>query len=151
MDFALERLAGQETTLAVDTFSFGYRLETVWWLETMSICLNVVQTYTPLEIELTTNNKMEECEKELISTLDDVTDWTDPDAAWLDWGECGLASGSDWSMYAFEIEDSTDLYILGAERYDQATCFPGVTPFSEFWLNQDNPFWGYYNMMLKWM
>lgn len=32
MEFNLERLVGQEITLAVGEFDFGFRLETVWWL-----------------------------------------------------------------------------------------------------------------------
>jgi hypothetical protein len=78
-------------------------------------------------------------------------------------------------MYLYEISETTDLYILGAEEYDPATCFPGVTPMSYLWGEnmytsdtasiydtdatittetfnyQDNPLWGLYRAFLVYM
>ena len=150
-DFNLERMFGQELEFAIERFDVGARLEAVWWLEMQAVCLNVVQTYTPIRVTITTNNKLEECDKQLITVINDQSLWTDGDAAWLDWSKCDLASGSDWNMYEFAIEATTDLYILGSEAYDKDICFPGNTPFGELWKYQDNPFWGYYQMFLRWL
>lgn len=106
--------------ITVTEFTAGYRLETMRWLNEEATCLNVVEFTSPITMTVTVNNKFEECAKILINCFDDFTLWTSNTTALLDWSQCKLSTGADYTFYKYEpVAEQRAHYYFGDAAYNQ--------------------------------
>ena len=109
-------------------FRVGLKFDFYYWYADYAVCLDFAMYIDPVDYNLMSATKLEQCSRVLIKCMDDWSQWTSEDELLL--GTCTLSSSEDITVYQYKPFETlyTD-YLIGNNTNMVNYCWPGPSPF----------------------